>query len=482
MKEIWSFSIARESLVKGRMSCVELVTHFINRSQEFAHYNVWLELFESTALAQAQIVDQRVAAGQLLPLDGFILGIKDVLCHTGHGVTAGSQILKGHNSLFTATSVSRLEAQGAIVLGRLNCDEFAMGSSNENSSYGPVLNPLDPTRVPGGSSGGSAAAVAAGLCHASLGTDTGGSIRQPAAFCGLVGLKPTYSRVSRYGMLAYASSFDQIGPITHTVEDTALLLSFMAGKDTADATSSPEPVPNYSEFLTQPGKSLKLGIIRETLDMPGLDPEIKNWFDQYINQLKESGHEIVDISFPYLNHTVPTYYVLTTAEASSNLSRYDGVRFGYRAPNADTIEEVYFQSRSKGFGAEVKRRIMLGTFVLSAGYYDAYYTRAMQVRRKIADATQEALSKCDFLLSPTTPTVAFELGEKSKDPIAMYLSDIFTVQANLSGHPAITVPVSGHSSGLPFGIQLLGDYFSEANLLSFAQQVMQNNWTEPNRS
>jgi aspartyl-tRNA(Asn)/glutamyl-tRNA(Gln) amidotransferase subunit A len=283
-------------------------------------------------------------------------------------------------------------------------------------------------------------------------------------------------------MLAYASSFDQIGPITHTVEDTALLLSFMAGKDTADATSSPEPVPNYSEFLTQPGKSLKLGIIRETLDMPGLDPEIKNWFDQYINQLKESGHEIVDISFPYLNHTVPTYYVLTTAEASSNLSRYDGVRFGYRAPNADTIEEVYFQSRSKGFGAEVKRRIMLGTFVLSAGYYDAYYTRAMQVRRKIADATQEALSKCDFLLSPTTPTVAFELGEKSKDPIAMYLSDIFTVQANLSGHPAITVPVSGHSSGLPFGIQLLGDYFSEANLLSFAQQVMQNNWTEPNRS
>lgn len=467
--------IAAIAAVRERhVTCREITEWFLDRSHSHnAEFNIWLEIFDDSARMQADALDQKIQNGTAGPLTGMVIGIKDVLSYTGHSLTAGSQILKGYKSLFTATSVQRLIEAGVIILGRLNCDEFAMGSSNENSSYGPVKNPLDPTRVPGGSSGGSAAALAAGMCHATLGTDTGGSIRQPAAFCGTVGLKPTYGRVSRYGMVAYASSFDQIGPITHTPEDAALLLEYMAGADEKDSTSARVPVEKYSQFPgADPNQKYVIGVISENLEMPGLDPEIKQATLQLLENLKKQGHTIREVSFPYLNYTVPTYYVLTTAEASSNLSRYDGIRFGYRSENGSTIDEIYTKSRSEGFGPEVKRRIMLGTFVLSAGYYDAYYTKAMQVRRKIQEATEALLQECDFLLSPTTPTPAFAFGEKSKDPISMYLSDIFTVHANLSGHPAVSVPFAGHSSGLPFGIHVLGSYFSESKLLGFSRQLM----------
>lgn len=464
---------AIQAVRDGAISCREITLWFLEQAKtKNESLNCWLDIYEQSALAQADALDLRVKSGESIPLAGMVIGIKDVLCYAKHPVSAGSQILKGFNSLFTATSVQRLLDAGVIILGRLNCDEFAMGSSNENSSYGPVKNPLDITRVPGGSSGGSSAAVAAGTCHATLGTDTGGSIRQPAAFCGLIGLKPTYGRVSRYGMVAYASSFDQIGPLSNTVEDSALLLQYMAGYDPNDATSSAKPIEPYADLLDCKDTKFTVGIIRENLEMPGLDPEIKAATLNLLEKLKKQGHQIKEVSFPFLNHVVPTYYVLTTAEASSNLSRYDGVRYGYRSPDAQTIEEVYTKSRSEGFGPEVKRRIMLGTFVLSAGYYDAYYTKGMQVRRKIKDATVELLKECDFLISPTTPTPAFAFGEKSKDPISMYLSDIFTVHANLSGHPAISVPFAGHSSGLPFGIQVLGDYFSESKLLGFSRALM----------
>jgi len=463
---------AIQAVKSNFVTCSEITQWFLEIAEkENSKYNIWLEIYSTYAIEQAVEIDKRLQSGEDLPLAGMVIGIKDVLCLKGHAVTAGSQILKDFKSLFTATSVQRLMDAGAVILGRLNCDEFAMGSSNENSSYGPVLNPLDVKRVPGGSSGGSAAAVAADHCHATLGTDTGGSIRQPAAFCGLVGLKPTYGRVSRYGMIAYASSFDQIGPITHSVRDAALLLKHMAGFDPLDATTVQAPTDDLNAGeATKP--KWKIGVIRENLEMPGLDPEIKLATEKLLDTLQKDGHTIQEVSFPFLNHTVPTYYVLTTAEASSNLSRYDGIRFGHRAPNGKSIDEIYTQSRAQGFGAEVKRRIMLGTFVLSAGYYDAYYTKGMQVRRKIKEATLALLQDCDFLISPTTPTPAFEIGEKSKDPIAMYLSDIFTVHANLSGHPAISVPFLGHSSGLPFGIHILASYFSERKLLAFAEEIV----------
>lgn len=457
------------------VSCLEITQWFLQRSKSQNHaYNIWLEIFEEYALQHAKEIDSRLKAGAQLPLAGMVIGIKDVLCLKDHQVTAGSKILKDFKSLFTATSVQRLLDAGVVIIGRLNCDEFAMGSSNENSSYGPTLNPLDVSRVPGGSSGGSAAAVAAHFCHATLGTDTGGSIRQPAAFCGLVGLKPTYGRVSRYGMIAYASSFDQIGPITHTLEDAALILKYMSGFDPLDSTTLNVETDDLDKWDLPPQK-WRIGVIRENLEMQGLDPEIKTATEALLENLKKKGHTIHEVSFPFLNHTVPTYYVLTTAEASSNLSRYDGIRFGHRAENGKSIDEIYTQTRAQGFGPEVKRRIMLGTFVLSAGYYDAYYTKGMQVRRKIKEATLTLLENCDFLISPTTPTPAFALGEKSKDPISMYLSDIFTVHANLSGHPAISVPFSGHSSGLPFGIHILAPYFSERKLLAFAREVLNSN-------
>jgi aspartyl-tRNA(Asn)/glutamyl-tRNA(Gln) amidotransferase subunit A len=362
-------------------------------------------------------------------------------------------------------------AEDAIIIGRLNCDEFAMGGSNENSAYGNVLNYLDNTKVPGGSSGGSAVAVQADLCQVALGTDTGGSIRQPASFCGVVGLKPTYGRVSRWGLIAYASSFDQIGPITKSIEDAALILEVIAGKDEYDSTVSQKEVPQYSKLLELEGNP-KIAYMTQTIEHKGLDPVLKNFMINMFDGLKSSGSKVEGYDFPYLDYIVPTYYVLTTAEASSNLARFDGVRFGYRAPDANNMEEVYTKTRTQGFGAEVKRRIMLGTFVLSAGYYDAYYSKAQKIRRLIRDYTQQILTENDFIILPTTPSTAFGIGEKSKDPISMYLEDIYTVQANITGLPAISIPIGKHDNGMPFGIQIMTSKFNEAKLLAFAKQLL----------
>lgn len=461
--------------LKGKKTtCKTLVQSYIEQINNTKNLNAFLEVFKEDALAQAEKIDRKLAEGKAGKLAGMVIGLKDNICYKDHKVSASSKILEGFVSLYDSTVVSRLIAEDAIIIGRLNCDEFAMGSSNENSAFGPVLNPLDNKRVPGGSSGGSVAAVAAGLCHAALGTDTGGSIRQPASFCNVVGLKPTYGRVSRYGIIAYASSFDQVGPITKSVEDAALLLEVIAGLDEYDSTLSTKKVDSYSKNLSF-SKKTKVAYIKDCIENPALNPEIKNRMFSVIKSLKDKGHEVEPVDFPYLDYMVPTYYVLTTAEASSNLARYDGIHYGYRSPNATDLDSTYKKSRSEGFGTEVKRRIMLGTFVLSAGYYDAYYSKAQKVRRMLKDKTEEILKNFDFILMPSTPDVAFEFGKNSSDPLKMYLEDIFTVQANLTGLPAISLPIGKNSADLPFGIQLLGKSFEEAELLAFSQYLMNNN-------
>ncbi len=433
--------------------------------------NAFLEVFEQSATADAERIDQKIKDGTAGKLAGMVIGIKDNICFKGHKVSASSKILENFESLYDATVIERLKNEDAIIIGRLNCDEFAMGSSNENSAFGTVKNPLDKNRVPGGSSGGSTAAVAANLCHAALGSDTGGSIRQPASFCGVVGLKPTYGRVSRYGLIAYASSFDQIGPITRSVEDAALILKVIAGADENDSTVSRKPVPALNN-LPGAGKKHKIGYIKECIDNPGLDSEIKQRIEFIITELKADGHTVEPVEFSMLDFLIPTYYILTTAEASSNLSRFDGIHYGYRSPNAVDLESTYKKSRSEGFGKEVKRRIMLGTFVLSAGYYDAYYSKAQKARRMIKEKTEAILSSYDFILTPSTPGTAFEFGQKSGDPVTMYLEDIFTVQANLAGVPAISLPLGKHSNKMPFGLQLMGASFEEEKLLDFSETLM----------
>ena len=468
MKYYRKLSEIQHDLSRNLISCTGLIEHYLRRIKETSALNAFLETYDDEALEEARILDEKLKNGTAGPLAGLVIGLKDNICYKNHKVSASSKILEGFTSLFSATVVERLKAADAIIIGRCNCDEFAMGSSNENSAFGPVLNPLDLNKVPGGSSGGTVAAVKAGLCHAALGSDTGGSIRQPASFCDLTGFKPTYSTVSRWGLIAYASSFDQIGPITHSAEDAEIIYKTICGTDERDNTTS-----RKFEFIP-PNESknpLKIGYIKETFEMPGLDPEILHRMQEILDGLKAEGHSVEPVSFPYLDYLVPTYYVLTTAEASSNLSRFDGIRFGYRSPKAKTIDEVYTFSRSEGFGREVKRRIMLGTFVLSAGYYDAYYTKGQQVRQKIRNATDALLQDYDFLMSPTTPTPPFQLGAKSKDPISMYLSDIFTVHANITGHPAVSIPAGQHSNGLPFGIQALGNLFEDAKLLQFAKNI-----------
>jgi aspartyl-tRNA(Asn)/glutamyl-tRNA(Gln) amidotransferase subunit A len=467
-----TFDDIRQGLEAGTVSCVGLVGDYLQRIAQHEDLNAFLEVFGEEALAKAAEIDTKRANGSAGRLAGMILGIKDNIVLRGHKSSASSKILQGYESIFTATALERLLAEDAIIIGRLNCDEFAMGSSNENSAYGNVKNPLDTKRVPGGSSGGCAAAVAAGLCTAALGSDTGGSIRQPAAFCGLVGLKPTYGRISRYGLIAYGSSFDQISPIANNTEDTASLLEVMAGLDPKDTTSSSKPIADYREYLNHtPEKPLRFAVLNETLQTAGLQPEIRAQLDLLIEKLKQQGHTVEVASFPYLDYLVPTYYVLTTAEASSNLSRFDGIRYGYRSATAEGLGQVYTRSRSEGFGPEVKRRILLGTFVLSSGYYDAYYTRAMKMRRLIREATVNLLSEYDFLLSPTTPTTAFAMGEKTDDPISMYLSDIFTVHANLAGQPALSVPYGQDADGMPIGMHLLAADFDEARLLQAARII-----------
>lgn len=404
----------------------------------------------------------------------MVIGIKDVLCYKGHTVTAASKILKDYTAIYNATAIQRLLDEDAIIIGNLNCDEFAMGSSNENSSYGNVLNALDETRVPGGSSGGSAVAVQADLCMVSLGSDTGGSVRQPADFCGIIGMKPGYGRISRYGLLAYASSFDQIGIFSKNTTDLALVLSVISGEDEFDSTCSNAPVPDYSTLLSS-DKKYSIAYFPQSLEHPSLDPEIRNGIQSLMETLTQQGHTIEAIDFSYLDHIVPAYYVLTTAEASSNLSRYDGVKYGYRTPTqVSDLQELYRKTRSEGFGKEVQRRIMLGTFVLSTGYYDAYYAKAQQVRRLIVDKTKEVFKNHDLIIMPTVPSTAFKFGEKSHDAIEMFLGDLYTVYANLAGIPGISLPLFKHSNGMPFGLQVLSDRLQETTLLQFSQMLMEN--------
>ncbi|MBV9088145.1 MAG: Asp-tRNA(Asn)/Glu-tRNA(Gln) amidotransferase subunit GatA [Acidobacteriaceae bacterium] len=428
----------------------------------------YLTLCRERALSAAGHIDVLADKGNPLPpLAGVPVAIKDVMVTRGVKTTAGSKILANFVPPYDCTAVARLEAAGAVMLGKTNCDEFAMGSSTENSAYGPVHNPRDLSRVPGGSSGGSAAVVAAGTAVAALGSDTGGSIRQPAAFCGVVGLMPTYGRVSRYGLIAFASSLDHIGPLTKTVKDAALLLGVIAGRDPMDSTSAEAPVPDYVEEIGKPVKGLRLGVPKEYFG-EGLDTEVRTAVDAAIQKLAEAGCEVVPVSLPHTPYAIPTYYLVATAEASANLARYDGVRYGYRARNGESLSEMYRRSRDEGFGAEVKRRIMLGTYALSAGYYDAYYLKAQRVRTLMTRDFEEAFKSVDAIVTPTTPTPAFKLGEKADDPLAMYLNDIYTVTADLVGVPGISVPCGRSREGLPIGLQILGRHFDEGTVLRLA--------------
>jgi aspartyl-tRNA(Asn)/glutamyl-tRNA(Gln) amidotransferase subunit A len=471
-KQYSSYTELKRGLQSGEVTAESLVKGYLQQIKAYARLNVFNEVFEQDALAQAQSVDARIKDGTAGKLAGMVIAIKDNICYKGHKVSASSKILENFTSIYSSTIVERLLAQDAIIIGRCNCDEFAMGAANETSFFGPVKNYADETRVSGGSSGGSAVAVQAGMCHAAIGTDTGGSVRQPAAFCGVVGLKPTYGRISRNGIISYASSFDQVGTLTQSVQDAALLLEVMAGPDEFDGTLSKQPVPQFSEPVTAPGKK-KIAYLQEAISSPGVDMDVKNTLVTYIDKLRADGHTVKPISFEYLDYLVPTYYILAMAEASSNLARYDGVHYGYRSPNATDLVSTYKLSRSEGFGKEVKRRIMLGTFVLSAGYYNAYYAKAQKVRRLIKNKTNELLSEYDFILTPTAPEPAFLLGKQEKDPVVTYLYDIFTVQASLAGVPAISLPVGNNSKGLPLGLQLLTKAFSEKELLNFSEYFLQ---------
>jgi aspartyl-tRNA(Asn)/glutamyl-tRNA(Gln) amidotransferase subunit A len=463
-----AYSEIRHGLTKKKFTVPQLVETYLKQIEAHPQLNIFLEVWADEIRAKAYEIQQKIDGGTAGKLAGMVLGLKDNICYKGHRVSASSKILEGFESVYSATVTARLEQEDALFIGRLNCDEFAMGSSNENSAFGPVKNPLDPTRVPGGSSGGSAAAVAANMCTAALGSDTGGSIRQPASFCGLAGIKPTYGRVSRHGLIAYASSMDQIGPLAHNMSDAALILDIISGPDDFDNTASNRAVSILDTASLQ-NKPLRFVYLKECLENPGLDEEVKQAHLKLFADLKADGHRVEGVEFPYLDYLVPTYNVLSNAEASSNLSRFDGMRYGYRSPRATDLQSTYTLSRSEGFGKEVKRRIMLGTFVLSAGFYDAYYARAQKVRRLIRDYTLNLLEEADFILTPTTPHTAFHFGAKGADPIAMYLEDIFTVQANLAGVPAVSYPLFKHSNGLPFGIQAMAGDFEEGKLVGLAE-------------
>lgn len=469
MERYTTLNHIQQDIQNNKITLGGLVLHYLNNIEAKKHLNAFLEVYADEAKTQAEIIQQKIKNGTAGKLAGMVIGLKDNICYKNHKSSASSKILEGFESVYSATVVEKLLAEDAIIIGRLNCDEFAMGASNENSAYGNVLNDADNTRVSGGSSGGSAVAVQANLCLATLGSDTGGSIRQPAAFCGVVGFKPTYGRVSRYGLIAYASSFDQIGPIANSVEDVALIMGVIAGKDEKDATTSPREVEAY--YPLPEAKKHKIAYIKEALFHTGMDEDVKTITLQKIDKLKAEGHTVEEVSFPLLDTVVPAYYVMTTAEASSNLSRFSGLLYGHRSKSATNLETTFKKSRSEGFGAEVKRRIMLGTFVLSAGFYDAYYGKAQKVRRKVQQETEAILSRYDFILSPVTPGTAFKFGEKSTNPVEMYLADIFTVHANISGHPAIAVPAGTHTNGMPVGIQLLGKLFNESALLALAQTI-----------
>lgn len=453
----------------GDTSCVEALRFYLDAIEKSKNLNIFLEVFDNSAMKQAVEVDEKIKLNKAGKLAGMVIAIKDNICYKDHKICASSKIIENFESLYSSTVVKKLLAEDAIIIGRTNCDEFAMGSSNENSAYGKVLNPINNKYSTGGSSGGSAAAVAAILCNVALGSDTGGSIRQPASFCGVVGVKPTYGRVSRYGLIAYGSSFDQIGPLSRNNSDAALVLEVIAGNDVHDSTSSSEPTSNYSRISTE--KSIyKIAVPTEYLNSKGINNEVKTYFEKTIEKLKQDGNQIEYVSFPFLDLMVPAYYVLTTAEASSNLSRYTGVLYGKRSEKADQVATTYSKSRAEGFGPEVKRRIMLGTFVLSTGYYDAYYAQAQRVRRLIQDKTNAILKDFDLIFTLTTPDTAFE-SESINDPITMYLQDIFTVQANLAGNPAISVPAATRVQDMPFGLQIMANNFQEQLLFNFANYM-----------
>jgi aspartyl-tRNA(Asn)/glutamyl-tRNA(Gln) amidotransferase subunit A len=464
------------ALQSGAASCEEAVEFYLGKIEKLRHLNAFIKVYAEEALGRASALDDKRKAGKPTgKLHGVVIGLKDVICFKDHPVSASSDILKGFTSIYSATAVQYLIDEDAIIIGHLNCDEFAMGSTNENSAYGNVLNALDETRVPGGSSGGSAVAVQAGLCMVSLGSDTGGSVRQPADFCGIIGLKPTYGKVSRYGLIAYASSFDQIGIFGTSIPDVSVVLEVISGKDDFDSTYTPAPkIENSAKSKSPPHKKFRIAYFKDAFNHKGLDPEINSTLTAFMESLRNEGHFVEGVDFEYLDYIVPTYYVLTTAEASSNLSRFDGVKYGYRSTNENlSLTDFYSESRSKGFGKEVKRRILLGTFVLSTGYFDAYFTKAQQVRKILFDHTNLIFNDFDIILLPTSPSTAFKIGEKINDPISMYLADIYTVYANLVGIPGISLPLFQHSNGMPFGIQAMTSRFNELSLLQFSDSLMQ---------
>ncbi len=458
------YSSKRQLFLNREIRCVELTEYYLNQIEQNKDINAFISVFPEQAIEQAKLVDSKIDKGEAGALAGMVLGIKDLLVMTNGTTTCGSKILHNFKSPYNATVIEKLSQQDAIFIGKTNMDEFAMGSSNENSYFEPVRNPHDKTRVPGGSSGGSAAAVAADLCMGSLGTDTGGSIRQPASFCGVIGLKPTYGLVSRFGLVAYASSLDQIGPFSKNVADTALLLQVLAGHDEKDSTSANIDIPDYSALLGKDVKGLRIGLPKEYFT-GGVNHQVSDQIQKVIKELEQAGAEVKEISLPHTEYAIAAYYIIATAEASANLARYDGVRYGYRDENVPDLESLYVNSRTMGFGNEVKRRIMLGTYVLSSGYYDAYYLKAQKVRTNIKNDFDKAFESVDCLLTPTSPTTAFKIGEKVDDPLTMYLSDVFTVSVNLAGLPGISVPCGKDADGLPIGVQLIGKPFDEPTLL-----------------
>ncbi|MCO6495696.1 MAG: Asp-tRNA(Asn)/Glu-tRNA(Gln) amidotransferase subunit GatA [Bacteroidetes bacterium] len=477
MSESNSLTEIRTKIFSGQTSCETLAREYLQKIKDHQDLNAFLEVFEEETLLRAKEIDSKIQSGKAGKLAGLFIGIKDNICYKGHKVTAASKILQNFESVYHSTVVDKLLAEDAIIIGRLNCDEFAMGASNENSAFGAVKNFADTSRVSGGSSGGPAVAVQAGMCHASLGSDTGGSIRQPASFCGLWGFKPSYGVVSRYGLIAYASSFDQIGPLTKSADDMALLMEIISGKDDYDATML-EECPDCFLEQGESGKKLSFAVFNECIQSEGIAPEVKECTLAVIETLKKQGHTVNYIDFPLINYLVPTYYALSTAEASSNLSRFNGLLYGYRSPNSNDLDSMFKKTRSEGFGKEVKRRIMLGTYMLTSEKVDAFYTKALKVRRLIKEFTDNVFEQNNFILTPTTSTPAFKIGEKSKDPLSMYLADIFTVHANLAGIPAISIPISKTKEGLPFGMQLMAAQGQDPELIktaaSFFQSCKQN--------